>query len=236
MATNMTEEVAQDYPRLIDLGGAEVEVRVMSADDRLPVLKFARSLPEQDLLFLRIDITDAGIVDGWVANIKDGATLSIVAYAAEELVGYATVERNPLRWTRRVGEIRVNVAPSFRARGLGRSLTAQIFDIARAMGLKKLVAHMTADQAGAKRRSSASASCRRRCWPTMLKTGTARPTTWSSCPMMWKVIPGRWTIHCGSERPKGLAAVRPNLRDNSGRNAHGLNRNWKLRRPPCPCK
>ena len=149
MATNMTEEVAQDYPRLIDLGGAEVEVRVMSADDRLPVLKFARSLPEQDLLFLRIDITDAGIVDGWVANIKDGATLSIVAYAAEELVGYATVERNPLRWTRRVGEIRVNVAPSFRARGLGRSLTAQIFDIARAMGLKKLVAHMTADQAGA---------------------------------------------------------------------------------------
>ena len=149
MATNMTEEVAQDYPRLIDLGGAEVEVRVMSADDRLPVLKFARSLPEQDLLFLRIDITDAGIVDGWVANIKDGTTLSIVAYAAEELVGYATVERNPLRWTRRVGEIRVNVAPSFRARGLGRSLTAQIFDIARAMGLKKLVAHMTADQAGA---------------------------------------------------------------------------------------
>ena len=149
MATNMTEEVAQDYPRLIDLGGAEVEVRVMNADDRLPVLKFARSLPEQDLLFLRIDITDAGIVDGWVANIKDGATLSIVAYAAEELVGYATVERNPLRWTRRVGEIRVNVAPSFRARGLGRSLTAQIFDIARAMGLKKLVAHMTADQAGA---------------------------------------------------------------------------------------
>ncbi len=149
MATNMTEEVAQDYPRLIDLGGAEVEVRVMGADDRLPVLKFARSLPEQDLLFLRIDITDAGIVDGWVANIKDGATLSIVAYAAEELVGYATVERNPLRWTRRVGEIRVNVAPSFRARGLGRSLTAQIFDIARAMGLKKLVAHMTADQAGA---------------------------------------------------------------------------------------
>ena len=149
MATNMTEEVAQDYPRLIDLGGAEVEVRVMSADDRLPVLKFARSLPEQDLLFLRIDITDAGIVDGWVANIKDGATLSIVAYAAEELVGYATVERNPLRWTRRVGEIRVNVVPSFRARGLGRSLTAQIFDIARTMGLKKLVAHMTADQAGA---------------------------------------------------------------------------------------
>ena len=98
---------------------------------------------------MRIDITDAGIVDGWVANIKDGATLSIVAYAAEELVGYATVERNPLRWTRRVGEIRVNVAPSFRARGLGRSLTAQIFDIARTMGLKKLVAHMTADQAGA---------------------------------------------------------------------------------------
>lgn len=75
--------------------------------------------------------------------------MSLVAYDENGLVGYATVHRNRARWTRRVGEIRVNVSPAYRARGLGRRLTAQIFDLARALGLKKLIANMTVDQPGA---------------------------------------------------------------------------------------
>ena len=50
---------------------------------------------------------------------------------------------------RRVGELRVNVGAAYRARGLGRILTAHIFDLARALGLRKLMANMTTDQHGA---------------------------------------------------------------------------------------
>ena len=142
-------EVADGYPKTISLSDQEVEIRVFGTQDRAQVLAFAQALPEQDLLFLRLDITEPDIVDAWLANVSSGATFSLCAYAGDEFVGYATVERNPARWTRRVGEIRVNVAPSLRSHGLGRILTSQIFDIARAMGLKKLVAHMTPDQAGA---------------------------------------------------------------------------------------
>jgi len=150
MAIDLSKDVARGYPKTVQLGDdGEAEIRVMDAGDREAVLAFARALPERDLMFLRIDITDPAIVDAWLANLSSGAAVSIVAYADGALVGYATVERNPLRWTRRVGEIRVNVAPALRSKGLGRSLTGQIFDLARAMNLKKLVAHMTADQAGA---------------------------------------------------------------------------------------
>ena len=48
-----------------------------------------------------------------------------------------------------MGAIRVNVGPDYRGRGLGRNLTAQIFDLAQALGLKKLMATMTVDQPGA---------------------------------------------------------------------------------------
>ena len=150
MAVDLRGALTDSYPKTVQVGtGDEVEIQRMGPGDREAVLAFADALPEQDLLFLRIDITDPASVDAWLANIAGGAAVSIVAYADDALVGYATVERNPLRWTRRVGEIRVNVAASLRSRGLGRSLTAQIFDIARAMNLRKLVAHMTADQAGA---------------------------------------------------------------------------------------
>ena len=144
------DSVAARYPRKVVLpGGEEVEIRMMTGEDRHAVLAFARDLPEEDLLFLRVDLTQEPVVDEWLSNLRSGHSTSLVAYDANGLIGYATVHRDPAPWTRRVGEIRVNVSPAYRARGLGRSLTAQIFDVARELGLKKLTANMTTDQRGA---------------------------------------------------------------------------------------
>lgn len=136
-----------NYPRTVRLPeGAEVEIRLMAPTDRDAVLTFARKLPEEDLLFLRVDLTEEKVVDDWVRNIETGHSTSLVAYDASGLIGYATVHRNQAPWTRRVGEIRVNVGPAYRGKGLGRVLTSQIFDIARSLGLNKLMANMPSDQ------------------------------------------------------------------------------------------
>ena len=143
-------EAAVDYPRETKLpDGGSVQVRLMSAGDRDAILAFAQGLPEEDLLFLRVDLTEPAVIDDWIGNLESGSSTSLVAYDADGLVGYATVHRNPARWTRRVGEIRVNVSPEYRARGLGRRLISQIFDLARSQGLRKLMANMTTDQPGA---------------------------------------------------------------------------------------
>ena len=140
----------QEYPQTIELpSGASVELREMSKADRDAVLAFARDLPTQDLLFLRVDITKAAVVDDWVRNLKSGVSQSIVAYDENGLVGYATVHCNPTSWTRHLGEIRVNVSENYRSKGLGRVLISRAFDLAQASGLSKLTAHMTADQVSA---------------------------------------------------------------------------------------
>ncbi len=139
-----------EFPKKVKLpDGAQVELRTMTADDRDAVLEFARNLPEEDLLFLRVDITQPEVVDEWVSNIEAGNSSSLVVYDDNHFIGYATVHRTPARWTRKVGEIRVNVSPDYRARGLGRVLTGEIFDLARELGLKKLMANMTTEQKGA---------------------------------------------------------------------------------------
>ena len=147
MAINQLNE---RYPQDVTLSdGRKVQLRLMTADDRDAVLGFARGLPEEDLLFLRVDVTQDAVVDDWIANLASGSSTSLVAYDDEELVGYATVHRNQAPWTRRVGEIRVNIGPDYRGKGLGKNLTSQIFDVARALGLKKVMANMTSDQPGA---------------------------------------------------------------------------------------
>lgn len=145
-----TESVADRYPKSVRLPeGPEVEIRLMTPDDRDEVLAFARALPQEDLLFLRVNLTEPAVVDEWMKNLQAGLSTTLAAHDDTGLIGYATVHRNPAPWTRRVGEIRVNVSPAYRGKGLGRVLTSQIFDVARTMGLAKLVAHMTSDQHGA---------------------------------------------------------------------------------------
>jgi L-amino acid N-acyltransferase YncA len=145
-----SESMTPAYPRTIQLpDGHSVQVRLMTAADRDAVLSFARGLPQADLMFLRVDLTDPDVVDEWIRNVESGLSTSLLAFDADGLVGYATVHRTRAPWTRGVGELRVNVAPAYRARGLGRSLTSQIFDLARGLGLRKLMANMTTDQPGA---------------------------------------------------------------------------------------
>ena len=138
------------FPRTCELPDTSVvDLRLMTVEDRDAILEFARALPQEDLLFLRVDLTQATVVDDWMKNAAAGRSVTLVAYGNNQLAGYATVHRNPAPWTRRVGEIRVNVSPEYRTRGLGRLLTSQIFDVARGSGLKKLMANMTSDQKGA---------------------------------------------------------------------------------------
>ena len=153
MATNNvfdTSGLADQYPRAFQLAdGSSIELRVMSSDDRDAILGFARALPEEDLLFLRVDLTEADVVDAWVGDIRNGSMAALAAYQGDDFRGYAAVHRNPAPWMRHVGELRVNVAPAVRTQGLGRLLVSHVFDMARAFALQKLVAQMTTDQHGA---------------------------------------------------------------------------------------
>ncbi|MBM4256851.1 MAG: N-acetyltransferase [Deltaproteobacteria bacterium] len=142
--------VQRPYPRAVTLeNNATLNLRLMTPADSHRIVTFARSLPEDDLLFLRTDITKALVVMLWCQNIKSGLTVTVLAERGQEIVGYASMHRNEVTWQRHLGELRVQVGPQYRALGLGRTLAAEIFAIAREMGLRKIVAHMTPDQQGA---------------------------------------------------------------------------------------
>ncbi len=84
------QDPASQYPRSITLAdGANVEIRLMTPADRDPILAFANALPQEDLLFLRVDLTQPAVVDDWIANLEAGASTSLVVYDDKGLVGMA---------------------------------------------------------------------------------------------------------------------------------------------------
>lgn len=129
--------------------GTLISLRLMTHADAAAIAAFARSLPEDDLLFLRMDITDPEAVAHWVKNLGAGLATTVIAEAGGQIAGYATLVQNRVGWQRHLGEIRTQVGLPFRSRGLGRALAGEIFSLARSRGLRKIVAQMTPDQKGA---------------------------------------------------------------------------------------
>jgi RimJ/RimL family protein N-acetyltransferase len=138
------------YPRAIALdSGAALTLRLMTAADAPAILAFARSLPADDLLFLRTDITSDAVVALWVKNLGTGRTVTVIAEAGSEIAGYASLHHHETSWQRHLGEIRIQAGPRYRSQGLGRRLAGEVFALARDLGLRKVVAQMTVDQKGA---------------------------------------------------------------------------------------
>ncbi len=140
----------RDYPRTIQLDtNTEVSLRLMTPADTYRIVAFARSLPADDLLFLRMDITKLNVVAHWGQNVKEGSTMTVLAEVGSEIAGYVSLHHNEVTWQRHLGEIRIQVGPRYRSQGLGRALAGEIFTIARDLKLRKIVAQMTPDQKGA---------------------------------------------------------------------------------------
>jgi L-amino acid N-acyltransferase YncA len=168
MGTN--PEISRHYPKRIELdetlvqtgpqflrlkSGAtpqmrQIPLRLMGAGDKAKMLEFAHSLPEEDLLFLRSDITAPATVDEWITGIDQGTTVTLLAEPDGALAGYVSLHVNPLRWTRKVGEISINTARDWQSRGLGENLCTEIVELARTLELRKITAQMVADHKNAR--------------------------------------------------------------------------------------
>lgn len=142
--------VRRTYPWTTNVDGVRLAFRLMEPSDREAMLEFARSLPNDDLIFLRTDITAPKTVDTWISQVKSGRSITVLAETEGKIAGYATIHTNDALWTRHVGELRVLVGREHRGLGLGKRLTNEAFAIAKDLGLKKITAQMPTEQRGAR--------------------------------------------------------------------------------------
>jgi L-amino acid N-acyltransferase YncA len=141
---------ALKLPRQLTLSdGSDLTLRLLRRVDIEAFLAFTQSLSDHDLLFLRTDITDAGIVADWLDNIEAGRIVTIVAERDGRIFGYGSLHLSNTPWSQHVGELRVLISDTMRGKGLGRALTDAIFAQALDRGIEKMVAQMTIDQKGA---------------------------------------------------------------------------------------
>ncbi len=141
-----------EYPKEVRLPtGEDVVVRPLERTDEQSLLRFFKEVPDQDRLFLKEDVTDPTVVKRWVENIDLERIYPLLAFEGDEVVGDATLHRNPFGWSKHVAEIRVVVAEAWRRKSVAQVLVNELVSRAHTQGIEILEAHILEGQYGAQR-------------------------------------------------------------------------------------
>jgi RimJ/RimL family protein N-acetyltransferase len=135
------------YPRNeIVSENREVELWPMTVDDAPDLLTFYRSLPPEDLLYLREDVTRPEAMDRWVYGIETEQVWHLLASYRGRIIADGELDYPYYGWSQHVGELRIVVDRAFRGSGLSRLVVQELIAQALEEGLHKVIVQMTVDQ------------------------------------------------------------------------------------------
>ncbi len=126
--------------------GTRLLFRPMVPGDVDALWDFFRLIPPEDRLYFREEIDRRDVVRRWADALDYDAVLPILAFDGGRIVGDATLHRQKSGWKRRLGFLRIQVAPDFRHRGLGTAMIRELRHIGEKMGLRYLVAEIIEEQ------------------------------------------------------------------------------------------
>lgn len=129
----------------------QILIRPLSKQDGPALLKFFATVPEDDRLFLKDDITQKEVIDRWIADLDFNKVFPMIAEKDSAILGDATLHFNRYRWQLHMAEIRCVVARKYQQKGLGTALMKELVSVAFARGVSKIRANMMETQKSAQR-------------------------------------------------------------------------------------
>jgi RimJ/RimL family protein N-acetyltransferase len=124
----------------------EVEIWPMTADDAPALLEFYRSLPPEDLLYLREDVTKPESMTRWVESIESEQGWHLLAGYEGRIIADGELDHQFYGWSRHVGELRIVVDQAFRGSGLSMVIAQEVLAQATDEGLHKVMVQMMVGQ------------------------------------------------------------------------------------------
>lgn len=130
--------------------GTRVVVKNLTIEDLDKSVRFFRSLPPEDRKYLRVEVTDAALVEKRIRTAQERSVVRIVALVGDEIVGDGALELAGEGWRKHQGELRTIVSREYQRKGLGLLLMRELYLLAVEKGVEKIVVKMARPQIGAR--------------------------------------------------------------------------------------
>ncbi len=141
------EILAEEYPKQITLGNsAEVTIRLLSSGDTDALYQFFQSISRDDRMFLRDNVRDKSVIEGWCRNMDLEHVIPVLALVGDKIVAEASLHRERHGWKSHIGKLRLVVHKDFRRQGLAVEMVKEVIEIALHTGsLEQLNAECMVD-------------------------------------------------------------------------------------------
>jgi len=123
-----------------------VVVRPIGKRDEARLHKFLLSVPEEERLFIKQPIIDRSTVREWCRNPDFERNLPLLMWHGQKIIGEATLHQRIGGWKRHIGLITVLTHPEYRGRDVSKVLVAELMEIARHCGLRRLEAELNGER------------------------------------------------------------------------------------------
>ena len=143
----MLENALEKFPAAYKLrDGTQVTVRPLGKRDEAKFHKFFLVVPEEERLFIKKPIFDRALFHNWCRNQDFDRNLPLVMFHGQRIIGEATLHQRLGGWKRHIGLVTVLTHPDYRGRDVSKILVAEIIDIARNCGLRRLEAEVNGER------------------------------------------------------------------------------------------
>ena len=140
--------LADHYPHSIQVrDGNLFSVRPVTTDDREHLNDYLQSVPADEQLFLRHDVSlIAEQLCDHVNSLHSLSLLLLIRDPADRVVADGMLYQEPGLWTMHIGKLRLFVHPQMRGQGIGTGIIDDLLAAGRMVGLNKVVAECPATQ------------------------------------------------------------------------------------------
>jgi GNAT superfamily N-acetyltransferase len=141
------EYALEKYPTQMKLrDGTECVVRPVKKRDELKLQKFFLVVPEEERLFVKCNVRDRSLFQGWCRRADFEHNLPLLMLHGSKVIGEATLHQRTGGWKRHIGLVTVLTHPEYRGRDVAKILVQELVDVAPQLGLKKLEAELNGER------------------------------------------------------------------------------------------
>jgi GNAT superfamily N-acetyltransferase len=126
--------------------GTEGVVRPLGGRDAARLHKFILAVPEEERLFIKQPVSDRALFQEWCRHADFERNLPLIMLHGEQIIGEACLHQRLGGWKRHIGLVSVLTHPDYRGRDVAKILVAELVEIARALGLRRLEAEFNGER------------------------------------------------------------------------------------------
>jgi RimJ/RimL family protein N-acetyltransferase len=126
--------------------GTQVVVRPLGKRDEARLHRFLLAVPEEERLFIKQPLSDRSLIREWCRRPDLERNLPLLMLHGQKVIGEATLHQRSGGWKRHIGLITLLTDPQYRGRDVSKILVAELIEIARHAGLRRLEAEVNGER------------------------------------------------------------------------------------------